>query len=380
MAVESDGLASLEPAPIPATIERVVQLLMSLPGRRYTVDARAGLNGLFGDALVEKESSFAIPLTFRTTFGDELPLDHDALRHALPNARSRLCVLVHGLMSSESVWWFAGRQQSTYGELLARERDVTPVYVRYNTGRHISTNGRELAAKLQRLVSVWPVPVREIDFIGHSMGGLVIRSACHYGKGCATLSDRLRRRGPWPAKVKRVVLLGVPNRGANLEVIANVTSAALWSVPLPVTRLIGAGIDRRSEGIKDLRWGAVLDEDWVERDPAATVRHERHRARVPRHAEYLVIAGALVDERDGDLRHPINRLLGDALVTAPSAEGGLVNDEPALFPNATVRLCPKINHIALAHRSEVYDEITTWWNRPPSSRRRTGTWLVAPLL
>jgi pimeloyl-ACP methyl ester carboxylesterase len=360
--VDSERIASLEPVPTPATIERVIQLLMSLPGRRYAVDARAGLNGLFGDALVEKESPLAIPLTFRTVAGDELPLDRDALRRALPNARTRLCVLVHGLMSSESVWRFAGRPQSTYGELLAGERNVTAVYVRYNTGRHISTNGRELAAKLQRLVSVWPVPVREIDLIGHSMGGLVIRSACHYGKGRATLSDRLRRRGPWPAKVKRVVLLGVPNSGANLEVIANITSAALWSVPHPVTRLIGAGIDRRSEGIKDLRWGAVLDEDWIERDPAATVRHERHRVLVPRRAEYLVIAGSLADERDGERNHPINRLLGDALVTAPSAEGRLDDADPGLFPNATVRLCPKINHIALAHRSEVYDEITAWWS------------------
>ena len=40
-------------------------------------------------------------------------------------------------------------------------------------------------------------------------------------------------------------------------------------------------------------------------------------------------------------------------MTAPSAEDRLGNDEPALFPNATVRLCPKINHIALAHRREV---------------------------
>ena len=76
----------------------------------------------------------------------------------------------------------------------------------------------------------WPVRVREIDLIGHSMGGLVIRSACHYGRGSATLADRLRRRGPWPARVRRVVLLGVPNSGASLEVIANLTSGALWSV------------------------------------------------------------------------------------------------------------------------------------------------------
>lgn len=320
------------------------------------------LNGLFGDALVERESSLAIPLTFRTASGDQLPLDHDGLGRALPNAGARLCVLVHGLMSSESVWRFAGRSELTYGELLARERGVSPVYVRYNTGRHISTNGRELAARLQRLVRAWPVRVREIDLIGHSMGGLVIRSACHYGRGSATLPDRLRRRGPWPAKVKRVVLLGVPNSGANLEVIANLTSAALWSLPNPVTRLIGAGLDRRSEGIKDLRWGAVLDEDWVERDPDATERPERYRVRVPRHAEYLAIAGSLADERTANGPHPVNRLLGDALVTAPSAEGRLGNDEPALFRNATVRLCPKINHIALSNRPEVYDEITSWWN------------------
>ena len=240
------------------------------------------LNGLFGDALVEQESSLAIPLTFRTASGDELPIDHDGLRRALPNAGARLCLLVHGLMASESVWRFAGGAELTYGELLARERGVSPVYVRYNTGRHISTNGRELAARLQGLVRAWPVRVREIDLIGHSMGGLVVRSACHYGRGSATLRDRLRRRGPWPAKVTRVVLLGVPNSGANLEVIANLTSAALWSVPNPVTRLIGAGLDRRSEGIKDLRWGAVLDEDWVERDPDATERPERYRVRVPR--------------------------------------------------------------------------------------------------
>jgi triacylglycerol lipase len=344
----------------PATIERVIQLLMSLPGRGG--DARAALNGLLGDELVEQESRLAIPLTFRTASGDELPVDRDTLGHAFPNAGARLCVLVHGLMSSESVWRFAGRPELTYGELLARDHGVTPVYVRYNTGRHISTNGRELAARLQQLVRAWPVRVREIDLIGHSMGGLVIRSACHYGRDAAKLPDCLRRRGSWPAKVQRVVLLGVPNTGANLEVIANLTSAALWSVPNPVTRLIGAGLDRRSEGIKDLRWGAVLDEDWIERDRNATKRPELYPVRVPRHAEYLAIAGSLTDGSDDDGHRRVNRLLGDALVTAPSAQGRLDDDGTAQFPNATVRLCPKINHIALANRPAVYDEITNWWD------------------
>jgi pimeloyl-ACP methyl ester carboxylesterase len=188
---------------------------MPLPGAG--ADVATVLNGLFGDELVERGSPLTIPLTFRTAAGHELPMDRAGLERALPDARPRLCVLVHGLMSSETVWRLGGRGQLTYGERLARERGVSPVCVRYNTGRHISTNGRELATRLQRLLRVWPVRVREIDLIGHSMGGLVLRSACHYGTDSATVADRLRRRGPWPARVKRVVLLGVPNSGANLE-------------------------------------------------------------------------------------------------------------------------------------------------------------------
>ena len=57
----------------------------------------------------------------------------------------RICVLVHGLMSTESIWRFPDDPAVTYGSLLADEHDVTVVSVRYNTGRHISTNGRELA-------------------------------------------------------------------------------------------------------------------------------------------------------------------------------------------------------------------------------------------
>lgn len=346
----------------PATLERVGQLLRALPGRG--VDAWGALDGVIGDQLAAQGSSLALPLTFRTASGQELPLSSDGLRRALPDARARVCVLVHGLMSSESVWSFSGRPGVTYGELLARDHGVTPVYVRYNSGRHVSTNGRDLAAGLQQLVRCWPVRVREIDLIGHSMGGLVVRSACHYGRHGARLADRVRRRGPWPAKVRRVVLLGVPNTGANLEVIANLTSAGLWAIPHPVTRLIGAGLDRRSDGIKDLRWGAVLDDDWIERDPDASERPTLHPVHAPRRARHLAIAGSLVDDsqRSADTPHPVNRVLGDALVTAPSAAGHLGDPASSLLPNATLRVCPKIGHVALANRPEVYDLINAWWD------------------
>ena len=180
----------------PATAERVYHLLRSLPGRGS--DVLAAVNGLFGDELAHRGSSLAIPMSLRTRDGQEVSPERKALATTLPQISGRLCVLVHGLMSTESVWGFPGRPDLTYGELLARDRGLTPLYVRYNTGRHISTNGRELASMLRTLVAEWPVRVREIALIGHSMGGLVVRSACHYGSMGTTLGDRARLRRPWP--------------------------------------------------------------------------------------------------------------------------------------------------------------------------------------
>ena len=48
-------------------------------------------------------------------------------------------------MATESIWDFPGDPDTTYGSLLARDHGVTPIYLRYNTGQHISVNGRELA-------------------------------------------------------------------------------------------------------------------------------------------------------------------------------------------------------------------------------------------
>ena len=74
----------------------------------------------------------------------------------------------------------------------------TPVFVRFNTGRHISENGASLAALLDELVADWPVEVERIAIVGHSMGGLVARSACHRGgdvdaRTSATSSRSARR-------------------------------------------------------------------------------------------------------------------------------------------------------------------------------------------
>lgn len=341
------------------TAERLLGALTALPGRREA--AVAVVNGLFGDALDDQGSPFATPMTIRAG-ATALPLERGALADALGAAgvaaTPKLCLLVHGLMSTESIWHIGHDPSTTFGTLLAREHGVTPLAVRYNTGRHISVNGRELAVVLRRLVAAWPVRVREIDLIGHSMGGLVVRSACHYATVLPRGEHALAVRRRWTAAVRRVVLVGVPNTGAPLEELANLVSGALWSVPVPATRLVGLGLDRRSAGIKDLRFGAILDEDWLEQDPDARARPRPHEVRPLPRAAYLIVAGSVTADPD----HAVARVLGDALVTPASATGVTDDvDGGALFPGATVRVFPGLTHLAMASHPDVFAAIEAWW-------------------
>lgn len=56
----------------------------------------------------------------------------------------------------------------------------------------------------------------------------------------------------------------------------------------------------------------------------------------------------------------IGHSMGGLVLRSACHDG--TEDEPALFPNAAVRLCPRINHVALANHPVVYDEITRWWD------------------
>ncbi|HEX5033239.1 MAG TPA: hypothetical protein VFW62_02050, partial [bacterium] len=150
---------------------------------------RSVLNGLIGDALAERKSRLAIPMTL---IGD-------------PRG-GKLCILVHGLCDSEETWRFAEDPALSYGSLLQVEFGYTPLYLRYNTGLHISSNGRALAKLLTELEESQPGAIQELVFIGHSMGGLVVRSACHYGQEAGA---------NWARRVKKIFLLGVPHLGAD---------------------------------------------------------------------------------------------------------------------------------------------------------------------
>jgi pimeloyl-ACP methyl ester carboxylesterase len=237
--------------------------------------AIAAVNGLYGDELTERGNPLAGAMVIRR--GDKpVALTTASLAAAFPAATNRVAVFMHGWCLTERSWSRRpreGQDSRSYGERLHDELGFSPVLLRYNTGLHVSANGHTLADILDLLHDQWPVPITELVLVGHSMGGLVVRSACHYG---------VEHEHEWTNAVSRVVCLGSPHLGADLEKGVHIASWAL--ARLPETRAIATFLNARSDGVKDLRFGACLDEDWRDADPDEFLRDRCREAPFLPHA------------------------------------------------------------------------------------------------
>jgi pimeloyl-ACP methyl ester carboxylesterase len=309
----------------------------------------AVIDGLIGDALEREQNVLQEPMAVRVD-GQPIPPEPDALAAAFPQATGRVVVFVHGLMGTEFPWWLHARERGgTYGTRLKRDLGFTPVYVRYNTGRHISENGRSLAELLEAVVDAWPVPVEEVALVGHSMGGLVSRSACH----CAS-EDGLR----WVRKVRHVVSLGSPHMGAPLAQLVHYASAGLSA--LPETKPFGNFLRRRSAGIRDLRQGSLVDEDWRDCDPDALRAQACREVPLLEGAAHHFVAATITHSP----KNPMGRLVGDTLVLEPSASGRSRTRRIPFKVEHGMHL-GRAHHIALLNHPAVYAKLRTWLETPP---------------
>jgi pimeloyl-ACP methyl ester carboxylesterase len=306
------------------------------------------INGLIGDALERDRSEVAQVMSVRAG-GEAIDLARDSLARAFPHAGPILVVFLHGLMETEFSWLhFAGIDGGSYGSRLAADLDYTPVYVRYNTGRHVSENGRSLDELLDELVTEWPTEVRGIALIGHSMGGLVARSACHLAS---------ERRAAWVARVRHTVTLGTPHLGALLAQAAHYATAALGA--LPETRALAAPLRRRSAGIRDLRQGSLVDEDWRDRDPDALRAIACREVPLLEGATHCFVTATLTRSE----RHPVGRLIGDALVLVPSASGRS-RTRRIPFCDEDGAHVGGAHHLALLNHPVVYEHLRRWLGTP----------------
>lgn len=335
--------------------ERVNPLPEEVAGGQPTVAASAGrveaiicaLNAVVGDYLRDRGNGLALSMELRHRSAP-LSCDREGIGRAYPAATGKICVLVHGLGHDERTWSYPGEREISYGSLLQGDLGYTPFYVRYNTGLHISENGESLAELIEALVRSHPVAVEEIVLLGHSMGGLVLRSACHVG---------MLRGDPWANRVKRVFYIGSPHLGAPLEKLGNIVAWALRAVGISHTDLVADVINLRSSGVKDLRFANLVRQDWEGFDPDALLENRRTAVPLLPGATHHLLVGTL----GGSERHLVTALFGDSMVRVSSAAGRCSDDSiiPAL-PQNNVRIFPGVTHGALAHDPGVYMEIKTW--------------------
>ncbi|GLZ40532.1 hypothetical protein [Actinokineospora sp. NBRC 105648] len=319
------------------------RLLRSVAGTRVVGIA----TGLFGENADLRRGVLPAAMTVRVD-GRRIAVDRASLAAAYPAASSRIVVLLHGLLDTERAWYHRdeparSRSGTDYGSRFAADLPATAVYLRYNTGRHVSDNGRELTDLLTRLVGSWPVTVTEIILIGHSMGGLVARSALHQ----ATAES-----APWTSPTTRLVCLGTPHTGAPLERWVVRTAAVLDGlvVTAPLARVLGL----RSDGIKDLAQGRLHRAQWSGQAAAADASTA---TRLPAGLRQYFVASTLA-RTEGSLW---GRLLGDLMVASSSA-----GDHTQ---TADLRWLGGLNHFALLRHDAVYDAVLAWLGGPDGDER-----------
>jgi pimeloyl-ACP methyl ester carboxylesterase len=214
--------------------------------------------------------------------------------------------------------------------------------VRYNTGRHVSDNGAELAELLERLWKAWPTPIESVSLVGHSMGGLVIRSACLLGDA-ADLD--------WVNALEHVITVATPHLGAPLEKAANIVSWGLRA--MPESRPLAEFLDARSLGIKDLRFGIIAQGDPPDAESPESSRSVQADPPPMPGVDHHFVAAVITN----DPAHPVGAMLGDLMVRAASGTG---RGRRRQIEATDTQVLGGRRHFDLLHDSEIQDQVIAW--------------------
>jgi hypothetical protein len=324
------------------TLDLLTPILGKTKNTFKTEAIRATLNGVIGDHLKNDKNPLAIKMQFRND-GNPISLDAKTILKEYPNSNGKILLLLHGCCMNDLQWTQNGYN---YGELLAKELGKTPVFLNYNSGLHVSENGKELNKRLEKLVLNWPVKVDEIVILAHSMGGLVTRSALHYGQS---------GESSWIKKMSKVIFLGTPHHGAPLEKAGNIVDVILEATPYakPFAKLGKI----RSAGVTDLRYGYIIDEDWQNKDRFKLLEDNSSNISLPKIISFYSIA-AVVGKKTTSVS---SALLGDKMVTVKSALGKHSKRSKNLnFKKENTWIAYETSHIELLGSAEIYKKIKSW--------------------
>ncbi len=349
------GVTGLIGRGIDSALKRLEPVLQSLEGQTDESPERAAvvaaLNGVMGDRLQASANPLALPMTLRyqehssqVKQGPEVIFSYSCQP---PQTSPKLLLVIHGLCMNDLQWTAQHNgQRVNHAATLAQALGYTPIYLRYNSGLHVSQNGHALATQLEDLLRHWPQPLAELSVLVHSMGGLVIRSALHYATQAGLT---------WPKYLKNIVFLGTPHHGAPLERAGNWIDVVLGSTPY--SRPFAALGQLRSAGVTDLRYGHVLDLDWQGHDRFHRKPDSRQPLALPEGVACFAVAATTAAKRS----RLADRLVGDGLVPLHSALG--MHDDPArqlLFAPENQCIVYRTNHMQLLSHPLVTQQLLAW--------------------
>ena len=324
------------------TIEKFLEKLAIIANEKEPTAEQeailAALNGVIGDHLEKTNNPLAITMHLRQN-GKPLFSAEQVMEE---NAGQKILLLIHGSCMNDLQWQ---RQGHDHGAALAAEMGFKPIYLHYNSGRHISENGKSLTNLLESFFDKIHADTRFV-ILAHSMGGLVARSACHYGKAL---------NHQWLSRLDKMVFLGTPHHGAPLEQtgnwIDNMLQSSKFSAPIAQLGKL------RSAGITDLRYGNILDDDWIDHDRFEHVGDQRTPVPLPSEIQCFALAATIggVPSVVGD------DIVGDGLVPLYSALGRHTHPQFQLaFAENNQWVGRKMKHLDLLNHPDVYSTICKW--------------------
>lgn len=250
--------------------------------------------------------------------------------------------MVHGLCMSDLQWQWKGHH---HGEWLQGKTGYLPLCLKYNSGLHIYENGRAFSALMEQWAAQYPAKISKLAILGHSMGGLVTRSALYHAQV---------EGHSWPGLVSQIFFVGSPHHGAPLERGGNWLETLLGQVPYagPLARLGRL----RSAGITDLRYGNLLKTDRDEADRFAPKGDLRTIVPLPDRIACYAIAGTL-----SNVTEKQESLPGDGLVPVYSALGHHHKEHKSLhFPKDRQWIAYGHQHLDLMGSPQVAERIAEW--------------------
>lgn len=260
-----------------------------------------GISSVIGSSHHNQFGMSSIELSFRLQNQDAAP--EEVWKDFKNSQMQKLVLLIPGLFCDETLWENEAENSNLKIVSLLRELGYYPVFIRFNPGLHISSNGKKLSHLLGGFCKY--LESEKLNVISYSQGGLIFRSALYYER---------EFNYKWREKIAKVLFISSPDRGSYLEKIGFWIGFLFEISPNLALKIIGMLGNLRSDGIKDLSHGIIREEDWK------TSKQVRRYATKSYYGELDDIDAYQIYSLFSNKEDWFSVLLGDGIIEKPSLE------------------------------------------------------------